>query len=293
MAILIDEKSRILIQGMTGSVGQIFAKRMLTYQTPLVAGVTPGKGRQVLFGVPIYSTVLEAVQETAANVSLVIVPPNVVKEAVFEAIDAGIKTIVIYSEGVPVHDSIRMIEYAKLKDVLVFGPNSAGVVSPRKANVSDLDDSILQPGKIGIVSKSGTLTYEVVEILKDLSFGISTIVCLGGDPVIGVQHDQILELFEQDMETEAIIYIGEIGGNDEKRSAEVIKQMEKPVFSYVAGKHAPVGKRMGHAGAIIHREDESASNKQQILKESGALVVDIITDLRSVLATYPFTFRQV
>lgn len=286
MAIITNEHSKIIIQGITGSVGRNFAKRMIHYQTPLVAGTSPNKGGQKVHGVPVYGSVREAVTNKHADISLVIVPPPFVKGAVLEAIDAGIKTIVIYSEGVPIHDSVLIVQYAKLHDVKLFGPNSAGVVSGGKANVSDIHDSILIQGNVGIVSKSGTLTYEIVEILKNLSIGITTIACLGGDPIIGMQHRDVLELFEQDDETKAVIYIGEIGGNDEVEASKYIKTMKKPVFAYIAGKYAPKNKRMGHAGAIIKDENESAKNKQKKLRESGALVVDIVTELENELKQY-------
>lgn len=283
MSIIVTEQSRVLIQGITGKIGRIFAERMIHYRTPLVAGVTPGKGSQRVAGVPVYNSVYRAVRETEANTSLVLVPPVHVKSAVFEAIDAGIETIIVYTEGVPVHDSVQMVEYAKQKSVRLFGPNSAGVVSPGKANLSDMDDSILMDGDIGIVSKSGTLTYEVVELLKQHSLGVSTIICLGGDPIIGVQHHQILTEFEKDRHTSAVIYIGEIGGNDESLAAQVISSMSKPVIAYIAGRYAPRGKRMGHAGAIINQVDEDAQSKQRILRESGAKVADILTQLPDLL----------
>lgn len=269
----------------------MFAKRMLQYGTPLKAGVTPGKKDENVLGIPVYSTVQEAVNLHSVNLSLVLVPPLWVKEAVFEAIDAGISTIIVYTEGVPIHDSLQMIHYAKLHHVHLFGPNSAGVVSPGMANISDLNDDILIPGSIGIVSRSGTLTYEVVEMLKKQGFGVSTVVCLGGDPIIGVQHAHILRQFENDPETEAVIYVGEIGGNDEKIAAKVIQQMTKPVIAYIAGVYAPSGKQMGHAGAIIRQETESAKAKQEILRKHGAAIATLLTDLQDLLPTHLHTRR--
>lgn len=286
MAIIADHKTRVLIQGITGKIGRMFAKRMIQHGTPLIAGVTPGKSGEQVEGVPVYSTVQEAVGASGANLSLVLVPPTFVKEAVFEAIDAGISTIIVYAEGVSVHDSLLMIHYAKLHHVNLFGPNSAGIVSPGIANVSDLNDEILTPGPIGIVSRSGTLTYEVVEILKKKGFGVSTVVCLGGDPIIGVQHAHILRQFEKDPETEAVIYVGEIGGNDEIAAAEVIKQMTKPVIAYISGVYAPPGKRMGHAGAIIRQETENAKSKQEVLSKSGAIIATLLTDLANLVSTH-------
>lgn len=282
MAIIVNESSKIIIQGITGNIGKSFARRMIDYHTPIVGGVTPGKGGERVYNLPVFNTVEEAVQKTGADSSFISVRPTFVKQAVFEAIDAGIKVIVIYSEGVPVQDSLDMVHYARLNDVILLGPNSAGIVSPGKANLSDLHDSILVPGNIGIVSRSGTLTYEVVEMLKQQNLGTSTIVCLGGDPVVGLQHSEVLNLFEQDNETEAIVYVGEIGGNDEVFSAEVIKKMKKPVYSFIAGLHAPEGKRMGHAGAIISNETETAMIKQNLLSDAGATTVKLLTDLAKI-----------
>ena len=282
MAIIVNEHSKISIQGITGNIGQSFAKRMIDYNTPIVGGVTPGKGGEKVFDLPVFDTVEEAVQQTGADCSFISVRPIFVKQAVYEAIDAGIKVIVIYSEGVPIHDSLEIVQYAKLKNVKLLGPNSAGVVSPGKANLSDIHDSILIPGNIGIVSRSGTLTYEVVEMLKQQNLGTSTIVCLGGDPVVGLQHSEVLKLFEQDPETDVIVYVGEIGGNDEILSAEVIKEMKKPVYSFIAGLYAPEGKRMGHAGAIISNDSETAKAKQDILSEAGATPINILTDLAKI-----------
>lgn len=278
MAIIVNEHSKVIIQGITGNIGQSFAKRMIEYNTPIVGGVTPGKGGKTVFDLPVFNTVEEAVKTTQADCSFISVRPIFVKQAVFEAIDAGIKVIVIYSEGVPVHDSLEMVHYAKLNDVLLLGPNSAGIVSPQKANMSDIHDEILKVGRIGVVSRSGTLTYEVIEMLKRQGLGVSTIVCLGGDPVVGLQHKEVLEMFESDEGTDAIVYVGEIGGNDEVISSTVIKKMKKPVYSFIAGLHAPEGKRMGHAGAIISNESETATEKQRLLKEAGATPVELLSD---------------
>lgn len=283
MAIIVDKSSKIIIQGITGKVGSAFAERMLQYGTPIVAGVTPGKGGATIHGLSVYNTVAEAVNLHRADTSFISVNPKFVKEAAFEAINAGIKVIVIYSEGVYVQDSVEIVNFAKLNGCMVLGPNSAGVVSPSKANVSDIHDSILKSGDIGIVSRSGTLTYEVVDALKQLDLGVSTIVCLGGDPVVGVSHSNVLELFEQDDETRAIVYVGEIGGNDEYLSAEFIKTMKKPVYSYIAGLHAPQDKRMGHAGAIINNISETAASKQVIMEEAGAVRINLITEFAKIL----------
>ncbi|QKY70271.1 CoA-binding protein [Lentibacillus sp. CBA3610] len=281
MAIIINENSKIIIQGITGKTGRSFANRMQSYQTPLVAGVTPGKGGQSVSGIPVFNFVGEAVSQFDANVSFVSVPAAHVEQAVYEAIDAGIEVIVIYTEGLDPHTSMKIITYAKLHQVTLLGPNSAGIVSPGKANVSDIHDSILTPGNIGIVSRSGTLTYEIVDLLKQHGLGISTIACLGGDPLIGTRHHEVLRDFEDDQETDLVVYLGEIGGEDELFSAEFIKDMQTPVFSYIAGVHAPPGKKMGHAGAIANRGDETAEAKQRVLEEAGAVPLDIILDLIS------------
>lgn len=282
MAIIVNEYSKIIIQGITGNIGKYFAKRMIDYNTPIVGGVTPGKGGERVYHLPVFDTVEEAVRKTGADCSFISVRPIFVKQAVLEAIDAGINVIVIYSEGVPVHDSLEMVHYAQLNNVMMLGPNSAGIVSPGKANLSDIHDSILEPGNIGIVSRSGTLTYEVVEMLKQQKLGTSTIVCLGGDPVVGLQHSEVLKMFDNDPETDAIVYVGEIGGNDEVHSAEVVKQLSKPVYSFIAGLHAPEGKRMGHAGAIISNESETAKAKQELLSKAGAISVHLLSDLAEV-----------
>lgn len=285
MSIIINKESKILIQGITGQIGRHFTKQMIKHDTPIVAGVTPGKGGSNVEGIPVYNFVEEAVKECGANVSLISVPSSFVYQAAIEAIDAGIKVISIYTENVSVHDSIKISEYAKLNEVKLFGPNSAGIISPGEANISDINEEILFKGNIGIVSRSGTLTYEVIDLLKEKKLGISTIVCLGGDPIVGTQHHVVLQEFEKDKDTSAIIYLGEIGGQDEVLAAEVIKKMNKPVYSYIAGLHAPPGKKMGHAGAIIQNESESAKSKQHILKEAGAIPMDVITEITTKLQT--------
>lgn len=282
MAVIIDENSKVLIQGITGKVGKSFATRMVEYDTPIVGGVTPGKGGEKVSQLPVFNTVQEAVKETHADCSLICVRPDFVKQAALEAMDSGIKVIVIYSEGVPMHDSMIIASYASLKNVKLLGPNSAGIVSPGKCNLSDLHDSILTPGNIGIVSRSGTLTYEVVELLKQQGLGTSSIVCLGGDSIIGLQHSDVLKAFNKDLDTKAVIYVGEIGGNDEESSSEIIKYMDKPVYSLVAGIYAPQGKRMGHAGAIIENQSETAIEKQKKLKESGARTLQLLENLSSI-----------
>lgn len=288
MSIILDENSRIIIQGITGKTGRHFTSEMKKYNTTLVAGVTPGKRGENVEGIPVYNFVEEAVNEYDANTSLIVVPPSFVLQAAIEAIDAGIKVISIYTENVSIHDSMKIVEYAKYNNVRLFGPNSAGIVSPQLANISDINDEILEKGDIGIVSRSGTLTYEIIDILKTEGLGISTIICLGGDPIVGTQHNNILNEFENDEETKAVIYLGEIGGEDEVLSAKVIESMSKPVFTYIAGLHAPIGKKMGHAGAIIQNKSESAKSKQELLRGAGAISVPVLSELSYYLKKTSF-----
>jgi len=279
MAIIVNQNTRVLIQGITGTVGRDYAERMLKHGTPLVAGVTPGKGGQNVFGVPVYNSVEDAVLEKKVDCSLVVVPAPFVKDAALEAIDAGVKTVVIYTEGVPVHDATYLVQYSRLKGTRIIGPNSAGVISPGKCNVSDINDEFVKAGSIGIVSKSGTMTYEVMNGIFQYGLGVSTVACLGGDPIIGTRHVDILKLFEKDNETEAVILLGEIGGTDEVEAAKYIKSMSKPVFAYIAGWAAPPGKRMGHAGAIIAGEKDTALYKLNALREAGAFTSKTIKEL--------------
>lgn len=232
--------------------------------------MTPGKGGQEVKGVPVFGTVKEAVLSTACDVSLVVVPPQHVKNAVFEAIDAGVKKIVVYTESVPAHDSVKIFHFAKSHDALVLGPNSAGVLSPGKCNVSDINASFVKPGTVGIVSKSGTLTYEIYDGIGQHGVGISTIVCLGGDFVVGAGYTEILERFERDADTKAVVLLGEIGGRRELEAAAFVKTMHKPIFAYVAGVSAPPYKRFGHAGAVIGSEAETSARKLDELERAGA-----------------------
>jgi len=284
MAILVDEKSRIIIQGLTGKVGRIFSERMVQNKTPLVGGVTPGRGGSVdSYGVPVFDSVREAEQATQADWSLVCVPALSVRDAVIEAIDAGITHIVVYAEGVPAHDALAFLDYASLKNVAIFGPNSAGVFSPGRANVSDLDDRIVESGDIGIVSKSGTLTYEVIELLKQIGLGVSTVACLGGDPLIGTEYVQLLKEFAEDEQTKIVVLLGEPGGDLEIKAANYIRQMKKPVVAYIVGQNAPRGKKMGHAGALVSSQEETAESKKEILQNAGAYVVSTLTQIPNVV----------
>jgi len=279
MAILIDRDDRIVIQGITGNVGSNFAQRLLQYGTPVVGGVTPGKGGLQVHGVPVYDSVYQARADLGATASLVTVPPAFVKDAVLEAVDAGLRLVVVYTEHTPVHDALQMCRYARVRGTVFLGPNSAGCVSPGRANLSDLNDANLRPGRVGIVSKSGTMTYEAIGDLQRAGLGESTVVCLGGDPVVGTHYAEVLERFEEDPETDAVVLLGEIGGQAEIRAAEVIRRMSKPVVAYVAGLWAPKDKRMGHAGAIVEQGNDTAAAKIDALRQAGALVADQITQV--------------
>jgi succinyl-CoA synthetase alpha subunit len=279
LAILVDERSRIVIQGITGRVGREYAARMRAHDTTLVGGVTPGKGGQQVVGVPVFDRMHDAVAETGANTSLIVVPAAGVAEAAIEAIDAGIRLVVIYTEHVPVVDAMRMVEYANMRGTYIVGPNAAGVASPGKNNVSDIEEEWLHVGRVGIVSRSGTLTYEVLDGLIRHNEGISTVACLGGDTIIGVQPAQAVQWFVEDDETEAIVLLGEIGGIAELQVLEFAAWKEKPIVACIAGQTAPPGKRLGHAGAIVESANESAQDKMKLLEDAGVCVVSIITDV--------------
>lgn len=286
VAILIDHNSRILIQGITGSTGRDIAARMIEHRSPLVAGVTPGKGGTVVSGVPVFDSCYEAVAETGVDASFAVVPPAFVKEACLEAVDAGLKLAVVYTERVPLHDAMAMAAVALARGTTLLGPNAAGCVTPGEANLSDFDDANLDGGRIGIVSKSGTLAAEVVAALRTHGLGESTVVCLGGDAITGTDHAAILRLFEQDDETDAVVLIGEIGGRSELVAAEFVAGMSKPVVAYIAGRCAPPRKAMGHAGAIVAASgDDSASAKMSALDRSGARVAQTLAEIVSLIGS--------
>ncbi len=252
MAILVDDGTRLVVQGITGREGAFHTGRMLESGTNVVAGVTPGKGGQEHGGVPVFNTVEEATRETGANASVIFVPPPFAADAVFEALDADLSTVCCITEVVPVHDMMRVANYIRLKDATLIGPNCPGVLSPGKANVSIMPRDIFSPGNVGVVSRSGTLTYQVVNELTQRGIGQSTAVGIGGDPIIGTEFIEILQKFEADPETECAVMIGEIGGNAEQLAAEYVQsEMSTPVVAYIAGFTAPEGKTMGHAGAIV------------------------------------------
>ena len=270
MAILVDDGTRLLVQGITGREGAFHTGRMLESGTNVVAGVTPGKGGQDHDGVPVFNTVHEAAEETGANASVIFVPPPFAADAVFESLDSGMQTICCITEGIPVHDMMRVADFIASKDATLIGPNCPGVLSPGKSNVSIMPQDIFLPGNVGVVSRSGTLTYQIVNELTQRGIGQTTAVGIGGDPIIGTDFIEILKKFEADPETECAVMIGEIGGNAEQLAAEYVqREMSTPVVAYIAGFTAPEGKTMGHAGAIVSGGDSTAQAKSDALRRAG------------------------
>ena len=270
MAILVDNETRLVVQGITGREGRFHTGRMVESGTGVVAGVTPGKGGQEYEGVPVFNTMEEAIEETGANASVIFVPAAFCADAIFEALDFDISTVCCITEGVPVHDMMRVTNYLRLKDATLIGPNCPGVLSPEKANVSIMPRDIFTPGGVGIVSRSGTLTYQIVNELTQRNIGQSTAVGIGGDPIIGTDFIEILKKFEADPETECVVMVGEIGGNAEQRAAEYVQgEMQTPVVAYIAGFTAPEGKTMGHAGAIVSGGESTAEAKSEALRGAG------------------------
>ncbi|MFC2104615.1 succinate--CoA ligase subunit alpha [Bacteroidota bacterium] len=275
MSVLVNKDSKIIVQGFTGSEGTFHAQQMIDYGTNVVGGVTPGKGGQSHLEKPVFNTVEDAVKETGANVSVIFVPPAFSADAIMEAADAGIKVIVTITEGIPTSDMIKVKEFLKDKDCRMVGPNCPGVITPGEAKVGIMPGFIHKKGTIGIVSRSGTLTYEAVDQVSKIGLGQSTCIGIGGDPIIGTTTLDAIKLLMNDPETEGIILIGEIGGNMEAEAAQWIKENgTKPVVGFIAGKTAPKGRRMGHAGAIIGGKDDTAAAKMKIMSECGIYVVD-------------------
>jgi len=275
MGILVNKQSKVLIQGFTGSEGTFHATQMIEYGTNVVGGVTPGKGRQEHIGKPVFNTVKEAIDVTGANVSIVFVPPSFASDAIMEAADAGIPLVIAITEGIPISDMIKVKEYLSKRKTRLIGPNCPGVISPGEAKVGIMPGFIHKRGSIGIVSRSGTLTYEAVDQVTKIGLGQSTCIGIGGDPIIGTSTLEAVKILMDDPETEAIIMIGEIGGTMETDAAYWIKENgKKPVVGFIAGRTAPKGRKMGHAGAIIGGKADTAEAKMTILKECGIHVVE-------------------
>jgi len=275
VSIVVDEHTRVIVQGMTGNEGMFHTRQMVQYGTQVVAGVTPGKGGQAVDGIPVFNTVAAGVKATGANASIIFVPPAFSADSVMEAADAGVKTIVCMTEGIPTMDMIQVKHYLKEKIVHLVGPNTPGVISPGKCKMGVMAGYIHKEGTIGVISRSGTLTYEAVDHLTKNGFGQSTCVGIGGDPIIGLDFVDLLGMFEIDPATEAVVLIGEIGGTAEEEAAEFYKaNMKKPVVAFIAGKTAPPGRRMGHAGAIVSGGAGTAAQKVALLERAGITVVD-------------------
>lgn len=286
MSILVGENTRLLVQGITGREGAFHTGQMKEYGTNVVAGVTPGKGGEWVHGIPVFDTVKEAVHATEANTSIIYVPARFASDAIMEAAEAGIKLVVCITEGIPVVDMIRVVGFLKRHDTRLIGPNCPGLITPGSAKVGIMPAHIHKPGTVGLVSRSGTLTYEVVQALSDKGLGQSTAVGIGGDPIIGSNFIDILTMFENDPLTEQIVLIGEIGGTDEQQAAKFIsEQMTKPVTAFIAGRTAPPGKRMGHAGAIIQGGEGTAQEKIKAFEAVGVTVAAQPVEVADLVAS--------
>ncbi len=288
--ILVDKSTKVVVQGATGKMGASHTKRMIDYGTNIVGGVTPGKGGESIHGVPVFDTVSEAVQATGATCSVIFVPPYLALDAGYEALDAGIQLLVLITEGIPPQDTAKLAQAVKAKGAKLIGPNCPGIITPGQSLIGILPGSIFKSGPVGMVSKSGTLTYEIALALTEAGLGQSTCVGVGGDPIKGLDYQEVLMLFEKDPATEVIVMIGEIGGSAEEEAAAFIKKnMKKPVIGYIAGQTAPPGKRMGHAGAIISGGKGTAESKLEAFKANGVKVAmtpnEVAKQAQAVLKT--------
>lgn len=284
MSVLIDKNSKVLVQGVTGRDGSFHALKMRSYGTNIVGGTSPGKGGQNVEGIPVFNTVAEAVKKTGADTSIIFVPAPFAKDAMFEAADAGIKLIVCITEGVPVMDAVAAQHYIKLKGARLVGPNCPGLISPDKSMVGILPTNIFKKGGTGVISRSGTLTYEIVDSLTKSGFGESTAIGVGGDPVVGLYFEDMLQLFQDDHETDSIVLVGEIGGDAEERAADFIKKnITKPVVAFISGRQAPKGKQMGHAGAIITTGSGTAAEKIAAFEAVGVPVAKETSEIPTLL----------
>ena len=289
MSVLVDKKSKIIVQGFTGKEGTFHSTQMIEYGTNVVGGVTPNKGGQIHLGLPVFNSVIDAVNETNANTSIIFVPPAYAANAIIEAADGGIKVIIAITEGIPIKDMIKVNNHIKNKDVVLIGPNCPGVITPDEAKVGIMPGFIFKKGNVGVISKSGTLTYEAADQVVKQGLGISTAIGIGGDPIIGTTVKDALKLFINDPETDIVVLIGEIGGQLEADAAGwyVESKSQKPVIGFIAGETAPAGRTMGHAGAIVGGADDTAAAKKRILKDSGIHVVDSPAEIgKKVLEIY-------
>jgi len=275
MSVLVDENTKVFVQAITGREGSFHTKQMIEYGTQVVGGATPGKGGQDFEGVPVFNTVAEGVEATGANVSIIFVPPPFAADAIMEAADAGLELIVCITEGIPEADMVKAYHYIKSRDTRLIGPNCPGIITPGQCKIGIMPGFIHQPGRVGIISRSGTLTYETVGQLSDRGLGQSTAIGIGGDPIIGTRFVDALALFKDDPETDAVVMIGEIGGTAEEEAAAYVKEhYDKPVIGFIAGRTAPPGRRMGHAGAIISGGKGTADDKMAAMKDAGIHVCE-------------------
>ena len=288
MSVLVDKNSKIIVQGFTGKEGTFHSTQMIEYGTNIVGGVTPGKGGLIHLDKPVFNTVEDAVNATDANTSIIFVPAGFAADAIFESVDAGIKVIVCITEGIPVLDMTKVYNYINQKDCMLIGPNCPGIITPDEAKVGIMPGFVFKKGRVGLVSKSGTLTYEAADQIVKEGYGISTAIGIGGDPIIGTTVEDAVKLFFEDDETDCVVMIGEIGGQLENNAAQWIKKskIKKPVIGFIAGETAPKGRTMGHAGAIVGGKDDTAAAKKSILKQCGVHVADSPADIGKFVKKY-------